>query len=120
MSHCQRRDGVQNGEARAVPIRQISWPRPPPHPATRGAAAVFSERLAEADGEIEAELAATASDERLIVLEAEGVMRIWDEVAAQFPRRVLLRPEGAAAGPSLAAAGLSSPQESLVVELPHD
>ena len=55
--------------------------------ATRGAAAVFSERLAEADGEIEAELAATASDERLIVLEAEGVMRIWDEVAAQFPRR---------------------------------
>ena len=41
-------------------------------------------------------------------------------LAAQFPRRVLLRPEGDTAGPSLAEAGLSSPQESLVVELPHD
>ena len=41
-------------------------------------------------------------------------------LAAQFPRRVLLRPEGDTAGPSLAEAGLSSPQESLVIELPHD
>ena len=41
-------------------------------------------------------------------------------LAAQFPRRVLLRPDGGTAGPSLAEAGLSSPQESLVVELPHD
>ena len=41
-------------------------------------------------------------------------------LAAQFPRRVVARPAPDAAGPSLMEVGLSSAQESLVVELPVD
>lgn len=41
-------------------------------------------------------------------------------LAAQFPRRVVTRPATDATGPSLMEVGLSSAQESLVVELPVD
>ena len=54
---------------------------------TRAAVAAFDARLVESNAEIETELAATTSEKALIVLEAEGVMRIWEDVAAQFPRR---------------------------------